>query len=344
MERGFRRVLATVLVAFTAVVPDSRCCAQEQNKPNAAAADHLDEMLGWLPADTETLIVARGPFHVEVLPSDFGQDGRIDRIWPRAACGLLASIDDGRFVEPLKNHAVALAVQGSRHFRAPTDLGIMRFAGCQIIRFEDDLKEDGQRLMRELQESAASQHTISGTDVAEFAEKFNLDVWQIFVARPKPELLVVATDEKYLQEVLSRMTGADRKTRAFAAGIPEWKHVDKRGTFWAMRHFDRNDAGRIQNSLAQIANDPGGDPEATGLTFQLSADRQVAKVVYLGGDAVIRALERSGFSLETSKGAKFDVRAIGDGAVEFSLRLEDRETDGYFLLMLLHLLGHSVVL
>ncbi len=301
-------------------------------------------MLPWLPADTETLIVARGPFQLEIPPSDFGQDGRIDRIWPRAACGLLASIDDGRFVEPLKKHAVKLAVQGSRNFRAPTDLGIMRFEGCQIIRFEDDLKEDGLQLMKELLESTARRHTISGTDVAEFAEKFNLDVWQIFVARPKPELLVVATDEKYLQEDLSRMTGADHKTRAFAAGIREWKHIDKQEKSWAMRHFDRNGAARVHNRLAQIANDPGGDPEATGLTFQLSADRQVAKVIYLGGDAAIRALERSGLSLESSKRAKFDVRVVRDSAVELSLRLEDRETEGYFLLMLLDLLGHSVVI
>jgi hypothetical protein len=348
-ERAFGMVLGPLFATFVVLLTWRPSAGQQQDtappaevKRSDAAADDLDEMLEWLPEDSETLIVARGPFQLEALSDDNDPEERIDRIWPRMASALLASIRKGKLVEPLKSHPVSLAIEGSRRFRAPTGLGMMRFEGCQIIRFESDLKVDGQKLMDGALQAADKRHKIGEYDVAEFTEPFEQDVWQIFVARPKPDLLLVASDEKYLREVLDRMGHDKQESRAFPPEIPEWKHVEKQEKVWAIRHFDRHDPEAFLNPLDEIGSEFADDPMATGLVFRLSNDSRVAAISYLGGAAVVRGLKQEGLSLPSPSDKPFDVKIVQPGAVEFSLRLEDAETDGYFLFVLLALLGHGV--
>jgi len=96
------------------------------------------------------------------------------------------------------------------------------------------------------------------------------------------------------------------------------------------------------NPLEEIGSNFADDPMATGLVFHLSKDARVATIAYLGGDAAVRGLKQEGLSLPSPSDKRFDVKVNLPGTAEFSLRLEDAETDAYFLFVLLALLGHGV--
>jgi hypothetical protein len=96
-------------------------------------------VLRWLPEDTQTVVVARGPFKFEVPDPD--QDVAelgLDRGIRLMTTGLLRDVRGG-VAEPLRDRSASLAVEGGRRFRRPKDRGLMPYEGAQVIIFQDDL-------------------------------------------------------------------------------------------------------------------------------------------------------------------------------------------------------------
>ena len=93
----------------------------------------VDDILWWLPEDTETLMVTQGPFAV-------GAESRaidVDALGLDATAQLITlSIGDDHFdpelAKTLRKRPIALAVHGSRRFRAPNGFGMMRYEGALI--------------------------------------------------------------------------------------------------------------------------------------------------------------------------------------------------------------------
>src|SRR5262249_55216673 len=143
--------------------------------------------------------------------------------------------------ESLKDNKVALAIEGSRHFRPPTALGTMRYEGCGIVVLESGTGVDGESFMKNGAVSAKRLDKIGAVSVAVFQEQSEGDVWTTFVAFPRRNVVTIATDFAYLRTVLGRLSGTPGP-RALPDSLPEWKYVNMSAPVWGVRHYDRTQA------------------------------------------------------------------------------------------------------
>src|SRR5579864_4458956 len=109
----------------------------------------LGRVLSWLPADTEVVLGASGPFpfpDLAAIPPPSSGELSPAEIALRAQFNLplsLFQLNNGELKELLKDKRVALAIEGSRHFRPAPLGGAMRFEGCAIVVLESGAAVDG---------------------------------------------------------------------------------------------------------------------------------------------------------------------------------------------------------
>ncbi|HEV8145350.1 MAG TPA: hypothetical protein VGP79_03170, partial [Bryobacteraceae bacterium] len=246
--------------------------AKQPPRPNSRPPS-LNEVLSWLPVDTETVLAANGPFPFPDFDSLSGDEPE-DQPLPLAELNLRMrglplggfASDNDRLRKALKGSRVLLALEGSRRFRSPTGSGSTLFQGCAIAVLEG-APIDRDSLVRDVAGSSERIETVEGVKVAVFQEQKESDTWTFLVAFPRSSIVLVATDRSYLREVLARMR-APGTARALPESLPEWKHVNTRAPFWGLRHFQRNDAAEDPTSPFlgdKAANVP--DDDAVGATF-----------------------------------------------------------------------------
>jgi len=317
-------------------------------KENKSSPDSIRELLWWLPEDTETISVVRGPFKVVARgePSeDMSAKDYVDLALHQTPLGCLGIIKDGAFLKHFIGRTVSFCVEGSRRFRPPSSLGGMRFEGCSIVMLEQDLAER-TALLNQMVSQAKVFHNLEGHRVAEFEEKLEQDTWKFLVAMPAPNVLLCATNQEFLAEVLNRITRRGAR-RALPETLPEWKHINTEARFWAVRHYDvsnaKNDPSSPLSGEQAAANWP--DTQAIGIVFDFDPARsKVATVRYLSRtEKGLRS-----FSDEMKKASypgqdfKPQFHQPEPGIVEMAVSLVENEQAGMFLFVLLMLLGHGV--
>src|SRR4029077_16991864 len=139
MIENYRRITVAVfaLGLLSAICPAGIVAQDSQQKVGSV---DLQRVLSWLPEDTETITVARGPF---VLPSTTAQakpneDENESRLVTERELSepfqtlplSLFGFKDGLLLPRLKGKRIMLAIEGARHFRPPSDLGEMPYEGC----------------------------------------------------------------------------------------------------------------------------------------------------------------------------------------------------------------------
>ena len=320
--------------------------AVKESKSRAAS---VQEILWWLPEDTETVSIGRGPFKVvkpgkpseDISPTDY-----VGYFLSQSHLGGLGITKDGAFMKHFIGRTVSFCVEGSRRFRAPTSLGGMRFEGCSIIVLEQDLPER-TALLNQMASQAKAFHNIAGHRVAEFEERLEEDTWKFLFAMPAPNVLLCATNQEFLADVLNRMTHRGAR-RVLPETLREWKHINTEAQFWAVRHYNADEAMKDPSSPLsgqQIgANWP--DTQAIGIVFEF--DPALSKV------ATVRYFSRNekglkAFSDDMKKasypGQDFNpqFRQTKPGVVEMSVSIDEKNQQvGIFLFVLLILLGHGV--
>jgi hypothetical protein len=317
-------------------------------KESKSSPASVQEILWWLPEDTETISVVRGPFKV-VAPAEPSEDMSatdfVELALHQAPLGYLGIIKDGAFLKHFIGRTVSLCVDGSRRFRAPTSLGGMRFEGCSIIMLEQDLPER-TALLNQMASRAKVFHNIEGHRIAEFEEKLEEDTWRFLVAMPAPNVLLCATNQDFLAQVLNRMTHRGAR-RGLPETLPEWKHINTEARFWAVRHYDageaKNDPSSPLSGEEAAANWP--DTQAIGIVFDFDPARsKVATVRYLSRNE--KGLKS--FSDEMKKASypgqdfKPQFHQTEPGIVEMAMSLVENEQAGMFIFVLLMLFGHGV--
>ena len=185
---------------------------------------------------------------------------------------------------------------------------------------------------------------IEGHSVTVSQSKSEEDVWTTYVAFPKPNIAVAATDRGYLQEVLARIDGKSGE-RALPDTLPEWKHVDTHAQFWAVRHYRKAGAGTDQSSPSNGGWGKASDPQAIGLTFSFDSGKSMtATLTYLSGDG--ESLKRlQGYFAErtpaiTQMHARY--RQVEPGVFEGTYDVDQMESASYFVFILEALLGHAI--
>src|SRR4051812_30098208 len=85
-------------------------------------------LLEWLPEDTETLIVAPLGFEVpKQEPESTGEQIDYSQSFQFLPTGPLSHLQDGLLHKELVGQKVLWAVEGSRRFRSPGELGMMPY-------------------------------------------------------------------------------------------------------------------------------------------------------------------------------------------------------------------------
>jgi hypothetical protein len=312
--------------------------------------------LSWLPADTETLIVANGPFVMpqrqnaeEETKSRLLSLKEIRETFESLPLGLVG-LQQGALEKKFTGREVAFAIEGARSFRSPSGLGEMTYEGCDIVVFTHDVTSLGVAFMEDSKGVATKFEEVEGQRVGVFDKKMEEDIWTTMVAFPKGNVLVVATDRDYLRGVLARIGGAGGP-RALPDGLPEWKYVNIDDHAWGLRHYDKRQAEMDPSSPIggeKSANIP--DDDAIGIVFNLDASRgRTATITYLSKAkdvlAVVKAnLFPPGSEEDSVKDLRIRYREIGPGVVRASFDLMHSEPVWYFTFVLMAVLGHGVYL
>ena len=312
--------------------------------------------LSWLPADTETLTVANGPFVIpqsknaeEETKSRLLSLKEIKETFESLPLGLVG-LQQGVLEKKLKGREVAFAMEGARSFRSPSGLGEMTYEGCDIVVFAHDVTSLGEAFMEESKGVATKFEEVEGQRVAVFEEKMEEDIWTTMVAFPKGNVLVVATNRDYLRGVLARMGGAGGP-RALPDGLPEWKYVNMNDHAWGMRHYDKKQAEMDPSSPIggkKSASFP--DDKAIGVVFNFDAKQgRTATITYLSESKDVLAVVKAGLfppeaEEDSVKDLRIRYREIGPGVVRGSFDLVHSEPVWYFTFVLMAVLGHGVYL
>ena len=354
-RRRMRTSLIALLLATFAADSGSSGCKNVQPTAQVRAAQlsvAASQVLSWLPANTETLLTARGPLLLPNSQALSFEDRKtkaqdLQQVFEGLTLGLF-SLGNGGLEKRLEGKKILFAAQGSRAFRSPNGLGELLYEGCGIVILADDLGAIPETFMKDASKNALRIDDIESHKVAVFQEKMEQDVWTTFVAFPMKNIVVVATNQKYLREVLARMQ-APTMTRAFPESLEEWKYVDTQAEFWGMRHFDRSPSHLDPTSPfggPKPANLP--DEQATGLTYQCDPNKELkATLVYLSGDKNgIRKIVEKRFpassEVESTAALHIEYREIGPGAIQSRYDLSRLRPLSWFMFVFMGYLGHGV--
>src|SRR6516225_4795525 len=81
-------------------------------------------ILNWIPTDTETLVVTKGPYQIEVRDEDNPRRLPLMKYLEGISYSPLGNARKGGYLKKLQGQEIALAVEGARAFRSPKSLGL----------------------------------------------------------------------------------------------------------------------------------------------------------------------------------------------------------------------------
>ncbi len=347
---GNERTLALALICASGI-----CSAQSSTKGALRGPRQIGigQVLSWLPDDSETVTGVNGPFpfpDLAAIPDSTNSDPSQDEIEARVRANFtlfLFQFKNGGLSASLKGKPVALAIEGSRHFRPPGVIGAIRYEGCSIVVFDGNTKLEADSFMKGSTLSARRFDKTGGRTVAVFEEQPDEDTWTTLVAFPRPNIVVVCTDTSYLRGVLARINGTPGP-RALPDTLPEWKHVNKNAQVWGIRHYQRREAALDPTSPFQgrnAANIP--DNMAVGVTFWLeSLSPRMATVTYLSGNGEAPRILQNHFGLGDTPTSPLQfqirLRQSGQAATEGSVDLSNTDALSQFLFCMVAMLGRAV--
>ena len=301
--------------------------------------DDVERVWRWFPADTETMIVARDvpwrafgnepasrPPAAADEQGEFPLHGFIE--WAKqTTLGRLFSLGGGnmlqagKYLAGLKGHAAPLVVNGGRDYETVSAFGSYRYHGASVIVFAGEDRAKMDQLLATLAADAAEVRRIGDRDVLVFpADKdemeptFQLEPWQgTYLVRVEPNVLLCATSDVFLREMLDRIAGTPRD-RALPADLPAWKYVDPASSVWGLRRIPKIEDQQLEAVV--WLSQPGGRSTLEAFYFPAA-----------GGDAKQHAemwfMRREQGELTTDPAFHDCVRVLPDGVVQATVRLRD---------------------
>lgn len=308
-----------------------------QKEADTVSPELVNEMLHWLPSDTETLTVARGPFQI---PSKERKSSAFEKMLELHSVGWFTEkLLDGT----LRDSEIEIAMAGRRHFQRCNGLGPMAYEGCHLLQFSETSQSTLEKAMDSCFRRAQEVINIGDLKVASFRKSTEGEVWTLFITHPQKNLLILATDRKYLETVIQGMTNKTQQ-RALPADLPEWQHVDLKSRFWAVRHFRPEQAnGDPTSPLSQQRGYTTLDADAIGFAFCYNAETQIAKVRYLSSAKNAMEIVSSRWH-NPPENLDPSILQVQTGVVEVTSKVAEDEVGVMFALVLLLCLGPGVCL
>jgi hypothetical protein len=320
--------------------------ATGQERANAPDSPRWKQFLSWLPPDTETVIVAQHAMKVpDVGPSLFNYDN----VFQLVPTGPAFIVHEGVFRKELSGHKILCAVEGSRNFTFPIGefgLGLMLYEGAHLIQFEPSAEKAVRKAFEVCHEKAEKRIELGRHKIAVFTVKEKKGSWTYLVAQPNPGLLVIATNESYLRETLTRSAEKPAK-RALPDDLPEWKQVDVKADVWGIRHYRKESAEKDPTSPLmgkQVAFMP--DLAAVGFVFWFDVDSKVVHVRYLTGAKDLVEMARKRWKGSADQELTFEINQLGTDCVELigkiTPNLSRIQSAQIWELKVMMYLGHAV--
>ena len=298
---------------------------------SAASAQQLTpriaQMIGYLPPQSETLAVdqkerfisgeeMRAPGEEFVLPANL----QIPFIGPALA---------GRTIE--------VSMEARSGFWKPKGLGMMPYNGSGLILLKPLAGQSRDDLKQLAWKNAKQKLTLVGQEVAVVEEKREeekgeQDLWRGYVAVPRPNLIVLATDRASMITTLARMQRPNLSDRAIPASWSGWKLVDTTAPFWAVRRLDLPGNTSIS---ATLDDDP--NPKALVVYQRVQADKKSDWVIKYDGNQKV-ALPFFNHVKRETKGT------LTQPAGTSISQLTVSDPNGYFTFYALGLLGPGILL
>ncbi len=254
---------------------------------NAALANRTEEQinaaLGWLPANTETVIVAKEAFRLDFNTRRSAILPGVLRLTQSYTLTPLSSKAAEELTSKLEGQTLRFALFAARRFqnREPgpgnsAPRGLIAYQGCGIYGLARPLA--AQPFARPPDETQlgypawTAKENESRTDT-------------IVIAQPKPDLLIACNDRNFYFEVLSRIDAATR-ARAFAQDGPELKLVDRSAPLWAIRRFLPERAGLDPSYPSPAGLMGNGDPDASALVFEAGLPKMAIRAQWISRSRV----------------------------------------------------------
>ena len=350
MEKLLNRELSSLATILSEIRRKPSPKPGEEDVPEEATAEEIEppvpvrvssavltaemwKIIGWLPSDTEILMVARGPF---TSPDFYGQRDLLndddvelrDQVSAKeiATAFELESVLAMAYlpealIKRLRSQNVALAVRGLRHpHDSPTGEGLLQSEGCLILVFENNELDPDLLSAPTESDSEITQQVIAGHSVLVIQDNEE----RVYIVHPRGNTLIIATDHNYLEQLLIRI-GERSSRRALPSSLPEWTHVDTNARFWALRHYDHIRADEDPTSpFNKNAEETGQDPQAIGITFSLDPGKP-GLITYFTGDKNVLARFKSPYDeIEPEfKAAGSSYQEVEPGVLQISFPLTD---------------------
>jgi hypothetical protein len=253
------------------------------------ADQRIDDALAWLPADTESVWVDQQSFTIR-------PEQGIDLLWARPnevySVDRLAALNDGQFYRALGNRKVRLVVAGARNIRGTALAGVPAPVPAQDVAYVFFFaKPVDFAAPDESIQGCPVWHAVARVDAGEAprpGEKRAQRDDENWLALPRPDAMILTNRHALLAEVLERAV-LGSKTRAMPADLPEWTYVDRKASFWGLRHYtdgSKAKPGEPSFVAADLPHHPDGN--AVGTAVRFDAVRQQLEVVFLSPAPLLR--------------------------------------------------------
>jgi hypothetical protein len=279
--------------------------ADRQAESESHLPDRVKEVLHWLPADTQTVVVVLGPCELSrPAPSYDATERRGEEAFGPSSLfssPRLLSSDWGVMVKDIDGLQVELtigAVGGKREL-------------CQIIIFGEAAREASCRASQVIKDRASQTIVLQAPSFSVFKLKSD-SFGHLYHAELAPQVILFSTHLEYLQEVLARVDRKDHP-RALPTHLPEWKQLNTKSRHWAIWHCP--------------PHAPKPDPAGIGVVFFVSAEKK--------DQAVFRFLTRADNPLSIYsrerffERAKAEIHEIEPGVVEVIINLKELQNDQF---------------
>ena len=244
------------------------------------SGERVEEVLSWLPPDTESFWVNREPCvldrveSVELLNGRPTQEYSLDR---------LIALNDGSLYSHLTGRTLRLVMAATRGTKSPAFdvISVPRGMPQQDVAYFYFFAEpvDLPPPDESIQGVPVWQGSAIGNTegIAQSGAPRNDANW---IALARPDSLILTNKKELLDEILGRVARGS-KTRALPASLPEWTQTDNTAPFWGLRHYTAQSRPKPGERGCEAAQLPEPDCHATGVAVRFDTKKERLEIRYL---------------------------------------------------------------
>jgi hypothetical protein len=314
--------------------------AVEEHRNRSLSQDsgkQVDTILGWLPADTETIVVAQQPLTLMERDPQYVADAL--SMARGYVLGFLYAADDGKPANRLQGRTLRLALLAARKFdHQPSDnrgnepLGLIAFEGCAVYAFANILTESIFGKPPETSVLGQPVWQVKG----EQSEKQEKDTY--FIALRRPDLMLACSNRDLLSGMLSRMAAPPGRL-ALPQSLPEWKYVNRSAPLWALRHFRPERAPVDPTDPHNEGMTGDRDPQAIGVVVHVGLPKGTISALWFTRS---KANRWQPFAEAPDAKNRFSTRRVSDGVWEVT-GSGGAEVNAYAIVVLMGVLGFAAL-